>query len=290
MKFIVKNNRNKLRLIPYVGNKSGFTHIFDRLIPNEFSDLKFYDLFGGGGSFTFYICERFGSKHAIYNDNNPIVVNLIRTLKNDPKKLISEYKKHKEKSSLEYYNELRDNDLKDGFVGAGKFFYLAKNAFSGKIRFNSRGKFNCPMRKTSTCPKINDEEILYVSSIIKNLKICNKSFDDFQDAEDGFLYLDPPYLNNSNGHYNGIIEPKEFTSFVKKTQKSNKIMISEQNKPEELGISKKYNVFPILLNRSLQYFTQKNSKEIIAINYPLGKEEVIVPTIKILKKNFSKRI
>jgi site-specific DNA-adenine methylase len=173
--------------------------------------------------------------------------------------------------------------LLDGLVGAGEFFYLAKNAFSGKIRFNPRGKFNCPMRKNSKCPKIDNEQILYVSSIIKNLKILNKSFGDFQDVENSFLYLDPPYLNNPNGHYNGLIEPAEFVSFVKKTQKFNKIMISEQNKPEELGLSKKYNVFPIFLNRSLQYVTQKSSKEIIAISYPLGKKEKIIPIIQIKK-------
>jgi DNA adenine methylase Dam len=281
MEFVVKNSRSNLRLIPYVGNKSGFSHIFDKLILNKFSNLKFYDVFGGGGSFTFYICERFGSKYAIYNDNNPVVVNLIKTLKKEPKKLISEYEKHKEKSSLEYYNSIRDEDLNDGIIGAGKFFYLAKNAFSGKIRFNPKGKFNCPMRKNSKCPRIDSEQILYVSSIIKNLKICNKSFDEFQDVRNSFLYLDPPYLNNPNGHYNGLIKPEEFVSFVKTTQKTNKIMISEQNRPEELGLSKKYNVFPIFLNRSLQYFTQTNSKEIIAINYNLEKKEERIPLIQI---------
>lgn len=267
MEYIVKNNRSKLRLIPYVGNKSGFAHIFEDLIPESFSNLKFYDVFGGGGSFSFYIAQRFGSKNLIYNDNNPVVVNLIKVLKNNPKELISEYKKHQKKSSLEYYNGLRDENLEDMIIGAGKFFYLAKNAFSGKIRFNPKGKFNCPMRKNSNCPILDDEQILYVSSLIKNLKIYNKTFDFFDDVTQSFFYLDPPYLNNPNGHYNGLINPQQFISFVKKIENNNKVMISEQNNREELQLSEKYRIYPIFLNRSLQYFTQETSKEIIAVNY-----------------------
>ena len=271
MDFTVRNNRSRLRLIPYVGNKSGFAHIFDELTPDSFSEKKFYDLFGGSGSFSFYICERFGSKNVVYNDNNPVITNLMNVLKKNPKKLILEYNKHRKKSSQEYYNQLRDENLTKGIVAAGKFFYLAKNAFSGKIRFNPKGKFNCPMRKNASCPVLDEEQILFVSKIIKDLSISNKSYLDFVDVRDSFLYLDPPYLNNPNGHYNSLIEPNEFVNFVKTTSKSNKVMISEQNFPETLNHSKKFQIFPILLNRSLQYVTQEKSKEIIAINYNLIK-------------------
>ena len=86
-----------------------------------------------------------------------------------------------------------------------------------------------------------------------------------------FLYLDPPYLNNPNGHYNNLIEPNRFIEFVKNTEQDNKVMISEQNTPKDLHLSQIFNVYPIHLKRSLQYFTKNSSQEIIAINYQLNK-------------------
>jgi DNA adenine methylase Dam len=267
MKFVVRNGSSRLRLIPYIGNKAGFAHIFDRLIPNEYSDLKFYDVFGGGGAFTFYACERFGSKHVIYNDNNSVVVNLIKYVKDDPCGLISEYRKHQVKSSTEYYYALREEDIAHGLVGAGRFLYLAKNAFSGKIRFNPRGKFNCPMRKGSKCPNLDERQLLYVSKLIQELTIHNRSFEYFSDVTDSFIYLDPPYMNNPNWHYNGLVELDDFMQFVDKVKKTNKIMISEQNKPETLGLSSEFAIYDVFLHRSLQYDTQESSEEIIALNY-----------------------
>lgn len=275
MDFVVTNNRSKLRFIPYIGNKSGFSHIFDSMIPDNFSDMKFYDVFGGGGSFTFYICSRFGAKNVFYNDNNPVIVNLLKYLKKDPRGLLKKYEKHRKNSSPEYYYEIRDKEQSDDLVSAGRFMYLAKNAFSGKIRFNPKGKFNCPMRINSKCPMIDKEQFLHLSSLIQDLKIYNESFEYFESVKKSFLYLDPPYLNNPNGHYNNLIEPNRFIEFVKNIEKDNKVMISEQNSSKDLHLSQIFNVYSIHLKRSLQYFTKNSSHEIIAINYLLNKMKKI---------------
>ena len=267
----IRNGRNRYHLIPYIGNKSGFSHIFDSLIPDSVSKRKIYDVFGGGASFSIYACHRFGSKNVTYNDNNPTIVNFIRWVKNDPRGLYGEYVKHQEKSSSDYYLEVRRDSLDDGLVGAGKFLYLAKNAFSGKIRFNSSNKFNSPMRKNSKCPKMELEHLVSTSKAIGEMTITNRSYESFEDKTRGFMYFDPPYLENSNNHYNGVPDSDRFIQFVKSVGRSNMVMISEQNSPESLGLDSRYAVYSILLNRSLQYFTQKNSMEIIAINYPSPK-------------------
>ncbi len=274
MKFVVRNNRSVLRFIPYIGNKSGFAHIFDTLIPDKFSDLKFYDVFGGGGAFTFYACKRFGSKNVVYNEKNPVITNLIKHFQKNPSKLFLEYEKHRVKSSSDYYYEIRDKDQTNDMLSAGRFLYLAKNAFSGKIRFNPKGKFNCPIRKGSTCPKIDKEQFLELSMLIKNLTISENDYTTFSDTKNGFLYLDPPYMYNPNWHYSGLIDPDEFIDFVNKIKKSNKVMISEQNSPETLKLTKAFSVHDIFLKRSLQYFTQDKSQEIIAINYVVPKSHI----------------
>lgn len=269
-----KQHKTPLKIIPYVGCKSGFAHIFDSLIPDNYGE-KIYDVFGGGGGFTFYACNRFGSKNVVYNDHNPIITNFIKSLKKNPDDLFDQYQKHYKKSSPDYYLDVRNKDLEDDVLGAGRFFYLAKNAFSGKIRFNSKNKFNCPMRKNTNCPQIKRESIRFLSNTIKYLKITKKDFKSYIGIKDGFVYLDPPYMNNSNGHYNAIVELDDFMKFVKSIQKSNKVMISEQNQPDYLRLSSMYSVFKVTLNRSLQYFTHKNkSNEIIAVNYSIPKSDL----------------
>jgi len=266
-----KQHKVRLKIIPYVGCKSGFAHIFDSLIPDDYGK-KIYDVFGGGGGFAFYACDRFGSKNVVYNDHNPVIINFIKSLKKNPDELFDQYQKHYEKANSDYYLEVRKMDLEDGVLGAGRFFYLAKNAFSGKIRFNSKNKFNCPMRKNTKCPQIKRETIQSLSDMIKHLKITKKDFRSYADVKDGFVYLDPPYMNNTNGHYNAVVGLNEFVEFVENIQKSNKVMISEQNHPDYLMLSSMYRVYQITLTRSLQYFTQKDSsKEIIAINYKTSK-------------------
>ncbi|ABK77193.1 site-specific DNA methylase [Cenarchaeum symbiosum A] len=268
--FTVRNGigRGGPKLIPYIGCKSGFMHIFDQLVPDD--PGRIYDIFGGGGSFAFYACGRFGAKKVVYNDHNPVVANLVRTLQRDPGGLHAEYQKHYSKSSPEYYLGVRDKDLLDGTRGAGRFFYLAKNAFSGKIRFNTKNKFNSPMRKGARCPRVDADALRSLASSISGMEITCRDFAEYDDISGSFVYLDPPYMNNPNGHYNAVVGLDEFSRFVQKIEGRNRVMISEQNDPDSLRLSPGYTIFKVSLRRSLQYFTQNGSSEIIAVNYDAG--------------------
>ncbi len=264
--FVVTNKRTNLKIIPYIGCKAGFNDIFDKIIPDKLA-CRIYDIFGGGGAFSLYACNRFGSHRVTYNDNNPIVVNLIRHVQTSPNRLWELYNEHYNNSSTEYYYHVRDLCLENGVQGAANFLYLAKNAFSGKIRFNSNNKFNTPIRKGSTCPKLNLDSLLHLSKIIQDLTIINKDYKDFDCLDNSFLYLDPPYFNNTNGHYNGVLDLGEFNQFLRTIELKNKVVLSEQNHPEIFDLPKSYTVRSITLMRSLQYVTQNKSKEMIAFNY-----------------------
>ena len=82
----------------------------------------------------------------------------------------------------------------------------------------------------------------------------------------------PPYLGNTNCHYNSVPDTGKFIEFVKKIEVRNLVMISEQSDPYALKLSDDFRVYPILLKRSLQYNTQNNSREIIAVNYALSQK------------------
>lgn len=264
--FIVTNKRSNLKIIPYIGCKAGFIDIFDKIIPDDLN-CRIYDIFGGGGSFTLYACNRFGSRQVTYNDNNSIIVNLMQQVQKSPYELWKLYSEHYTNSSTEYYYKVRDLCLENGVQGAANFLYLAKNAFSGKIRFNSSNKFNSPIRKGGKCPKVRLQSLLGLSKLIQHLTITNQDYKDFDYINNSFLYLDPPYFNNTNGHYNGVLNLGEFNQFLRTIELKNKVVLSEQNQPEIFELPKSYTVKFITLNRSLQYFTQNKSQEIIAFNY-----------------------
>ena len=264
--FVVTNKRANLKIIPYIGCKAGFKDIFDKIIPDHLA-CRIYDIFGGGGAFSFYACNRFGSHRVTYNDNNPVVVNLMRHVQTSPLRLWELYNKHYKNASTEYYYHVRDLCLENGVEGAANFLYLAKNAFSGKIRFNASNKFNSSIRKGSACPKVHLESLLKLSKTIQDLTIMNEDYKAFACVDNSFLYLDPPYFNNTNGHYNGVLDLGEFNQFLRTVELRNKVVLSEQNHPNIFDLPESYTVRSITLLRSLQYFTQNKSEEMIAFNY-----------------------
>ena len=263
----VRNGRNRCHLIPYIGNKSGFSDIFDELVPDDAGSGKIVDVFGGSGAFAIYCCFRFGSDRVVYNDNNPVLTNFVTLVRDDVAGLIEEYEGHRSMSSPDYFLKVRTESLTDGLRGAGRFLYLAKNAFSGKIRFNKKNKFNAPMRKSARCPSLSEERLRTISDAVRGMAITNKNFEEFQDVKRAFLYLDPPYMNNTNAHYNGVPATDSFARFVRAATLHNRVMISEQNEPDAIGIPESYRIYRIALRRSLQYVTQRGSAEIIAVNY-----------------------
>ena len=254
-------------LIPYVGSKAGFTGIFDELVPDRVGGRRIIDVFGGSGSFAIYCCRRFGSRRVTYNDNNPVLANFMVQVRDNPGRLASEYGRHKHKHSTDYYLETRRRPLDRGMAGAGRFLYLAKNAFSGKIRFNRSNVFNSPARKRTGCPALDISKMHDISSAISNMQITRRGFEEYGRTRGAFMYLDPPYMNNTNQHYNGVPSTAAFAGFVRRIAPRNMVMISEQNEPGVIGLPGSFMVHRVRLLRSLQYATRTGSKEIIATNY-----------------------
>ena len=95
----------------------------------------------------------------------------------------------------------------------------------------------------------------------------NEDYKAFACVDKSFLYLDPPYFNNTNGHYNGVLDLGEFNQFLRTVELRNKVVLSEQNHPNIFDLPESYTVRSITLLRSLQYFTQNKSEEMIAFNY-----------------------
>ena len=196
----------------YRGGKSKEIPYIEKHIP-EFSG-RYIEPFFGGGALFFYL----EPKKAIINDINSKLMNFYSGVKNDFEHLqqeLMEIEKLYIKNRKDFYNLKRQyptervedlneylyyqirnmfNDLTDSiYSDALLYFFINKTAYSGMIRYNSKGEFNVPYGRyanlnTSLITKEHHKLLL-------NTEILNVDYKQiFKMAEkDDFIFLDPPY-------------------------------------------------------------------------------------------------
>ncbi|WP_312763819.1 Dam family site-specific DNA-(adenine-N6)-methyltransferase [Epilithonimonas sp.] len=199
-------------LVKYRGGKSKEIPHLEKHIP-EF-DGRYIEPFFGGGAMFFYL----EPKKAIINDINSKLMAFYKGVKSDFEIL------HKELSEIEkiyrinrrkfeelkaqtptervnddnevLYYQIRDmfNDLTDKkYSDALLYFFINKTAYSGMIRYNSKGEFNVPYGRYAN---LNTSLVTKAHSrLLANTEIYNCDYKNiFEMAEeDDFMFLDPPY-------------------------------------------------------------------------------------------------
>lgn len=199
-------------LVKYRGGKSKEIPHLEKHIPQF--DGRYIEPFFGGGALFFYLQP----KKAIINDINSKLMAFYKGVKSDfdtLQKELSEIEKiyrinRKKFDDLKaqtptervddgnetLYYQIRDmfNDLTDKkYSDALLYFFINKTAYSGMIRYNSKGEFNVPYGRyanlnTSLVTKMH-------SKLLSNAEIHNCDYKNiFEMAEeDDFMFLDPPY-------------------------------------------------------------------------------------------------
>ncbi|MCL2132654.1 MAG: Dam family site-specific DNA-(adenine-N6)-methyltransferase, partial [Lentimicrobiaceae bacterium] len=199
-------------LVKYRGGKTNEIPNIAKHIPQYKG--RYIEPFFGGGALYFHL----EPKKAIINDINTKLMAFYLGVKNDFPNLRNElYEIEKiyevnrwhfddlkrqtpdervEDKNEEFYYQLRDmfNDLAEKkYSAALLYFFINKTAYSGMIRYNSKGEFNVPFGRyerlnTSLVTKKHSE--LLASAEIFNTDYRNI----FNMAErDDFMFLDPPY-------------------------------------------------------------------------------------------------
>lgn len=199
-------------LVKYRGGKSKEIPHIMRHIP-EF-DGRYIEPFFGGGALYFYI----EPKKAIINDINSKLISFYKGIKTDfeliqneltqiekvyalNRRRFEELKSKTPELRVEddneaLYYQIRDmfNDLTEKkFSDALLYFFINKTAYSGMIRYNSKGEFNVPYGRYS-----NFNTALVTKShnkLLSNAQIYNVDYKYIFDMakEDDFMFLDPPY-------------------------------------------------------------------------------------------------
>lgn len=199
-------------LVKYRGGKSREIPHIEKHIP-DFNG-KYIEPFFGGGALFFHL----EPKKAIINDINSKLMDFYKGVKLDfetLKKELSEiekiYKVNRKKfeelkaktptervadENETLYYQVRDmfNDLAEKkYSESLLYFFINKTAYSGMIRYNSKGEFNVPYGRyknlnTSLVTKFH-------SQLLAKTEIYNfdyKAIFEMAD-EDDFMFLDPPY-------------------------------------------------------------------------------------------------
>lgn len=199
-------------LIKYRGGKSKEIPHIIRHIP-EYKG-RYVEPFFGGGALYFYL----EPKKAIINDINSKLMAFYVGVKSNFKTLRKEldeiekiYTRNRKKfielkkktpelrvkdNNEALYYELRDmfNDLTEKkYSDASLYFFINKTAYSGMIRYNTKGEFNVPYGRY---PNLNTALVTEPhQKLLENTEIFNVDYSQIFDmvSEDDFMFLDPPY-------------------------------------------------------------------------------------------------
>jgi DNA adenine methylase len=187
------NNKSPIR---YPGGKTRACKILDKVINDNF-DIKSFDTiispFFGGGSFEFYMQNKYGLK-LIVNDKFTPLYNFWNQIKIDKNKLCEELRKITTISKEEFMTyrssimDLNNNILEQAI----QYFIINRCSFNGSTL--SGGFSYEASKKRYTSSSIDKIELLDFT----NIDIYNKDFYDFineneNDENKKIIFLDPPY-------------------------------------------------------------------------------------------------
>lgn len=192
----IMEKTNNISPLRYPGGKTRACKIIDNILQKHF-DLKQFDVlvspFFGGGSFEFYIQNKYGLK-LIVNDKFTPLYNFWKQVKMDKNILCEELKKNATVTKEQFSGyrdtimDLHENQLQQAI----QYFIINRCSFSGATL--SGGFSDEASKKRYTPSSIRKIELLDFT----NIEIYNLDFSHFIEnfADNGdaaLMFLDPPY-------------------------------------------------------------------------------------------------
>lgn len=276
----MKKNKLIAPFLKWVGGKRQLMPAIKELIPKNYTN--YYEPFIGGGAVFFDLQP----KNAVINDFNAELINVYKTIKENPEELISDLKIHKNES--EYFYDLRALDREDNFENlsnikkASRVIYLNKTCYNGLYRVNNSGEFNSPFGRYKNPNIVNETTIRAVSKYLNTNKITILN-GDFEDAlkeikKGSFVYFDPPYhpvseSSNFTGYVQGGFDIYEQVRLRDLCNKLNEIginfLLSNSATQFIEDLYKDYKISYVKANRSINSNAKKRGEidEVLIRNY-----------------------
>jgi DNA adenine methylase len=268
--------------LKWVGGKRQIMPAIVQYLPGKLSTYTYYEPFVGGGAVLFHLQP----KTAIINDFNEELINVYRVIKENPKELIEDLKKHKNESDYFYNIRLLDRSPKFQKLSpvkkASRIIYLNKTCYNGLYRVNNAGEFNSPFGRYKN-PNIVNEPIIKAVSNYLNLNDIKIYSGDYEDGlqnikKNSFVYLDPPYdpvseSANFTGYIQGGWEAEDQIRLKEVCDKLNdkgvKFLLSNSATAFIKDLYKSYQIYVIKANRSVNADGEKRGdvEEVLIRNY-----------------------
>ena len=202
-------------VIKWAGGKSKLAPVIEEQILQNLtmeSIDTYVEPFLGGGSFFFYMTQKYNFKNIIISDINAELINLYKVIQQQPKSLIDGAQKiqdtYNDLNNLEqkadFFYDIRtkynnsiisDKQLQLDITKAVYFLFLNKVGFNGLYRVNSQGLYNVPFGKREKAVLFKESNILGVSELLKDVQILNCDYDETIEfaSKNSLFYFDPPY-------------------------------------------------------------------------------------------------
>lgn len=217
-------------IVQYQGSKRILAPQILQYLPHRFNRL--IEPFAGMAAITIAVAKMSRAEEYIINDINKPLVEVLKSVIEDPKTLIDNYSRIWEEQfaydggSAEHYYKVRD-DFNNGNQSAEIMLYLLARCVKGSVRYGSNGKFNQSpdKRRHGTSPKTLQSNLFAISYYLKGRtkyysadyrEILNKA------KKGDIVYMDPPYQGVSNVRDNRYYSGIEFDDFVEAIENLNK--------------------------------------------------------------------
>ncbi|MFX1499786.1 MAG: DNA adenine methylase [Promethearchaeota archaeon] len=265
--------------LKWAGGKRQLLSQMYKYFPNKFN--KYIEPFLGGGAVLFYLKPKF----SIIIDINKELINCYKVIKNNVKELIELLKTHKNEKNYYYKIRALDRDKEkfnqlSNVERASRLIYLNKCCYNGLYRVNSKGQFNVPFGKYKNPNFCDEENLLSVSMILKNVKIVHGSFEFcLEYAQKGdFVYFDPPYhpisktssfTSYTKDNFGKDSQQKLFEVFKKLDKQGCKLMLSNSYNEYIKTLYKDYKIITIDARRDINCNAEKrgNINVLLILNY-----------------------
>jgi len=188
----------KSQLLKWVGNKQKFAGQITKFFPAQFND--FYEPFLGSGAIMATLSPTRGIGSDIYKP----LIEIWKTLKDDPELLVKWYKERVERIAIEDKVQVYNSVLKsfnENNNGAD-FLFLTRTCYGGIIRFRkSDGYMSTPCGIHNPIPVSTFRKRVFEWNYrMRNVEFLNCDYKNvFENAKKGdLIYCDPPYSHSQS--------------------------------------------------------------------------------------------
>ncbi|MCP6759126.1 MAG: DNA adenine methylase [Fischerella sp. CENA71] len=268
----------------YPGGKSKAINTIAKYLPDSFSEFR--EPFVGGGSVFIYLKQKFPERKFWINDLNPELYSFWKIAQSNLPQLVNEVRRIKDKYTdgrllFKELTSIEDTKTLTELDRAVRFFVLNRITFSGTVE--SGGFSQEAFHKRFTDSSIERLEKLE-NILTDDIKITNLDYSQLLtiEAEDVFLFLDPPYLiatksklYGREGNLHIHFDHQRFAEIVKICPHN--WLITYDNSPQIRDNFKSMNICEWELQYGMNNYKQSGAakgKELIITNYqPKEKRE-----------------